>query len=95
MNNEVSFILVYALIGLAVSIGIVTLVLVNRIDDRIGELINKKVEHGKWITLWQACDPDTSTHCECSVCGRYSERPVGTYCKWCGSFLGKDDSDGQ
>jgi len=67
----------------------------NKICCQVGEPINKKVEQGKWITLWQACDPDTSTHCECSVCGRYSERPVGTYCKWCGSFLGKDDSDEQ
>jgi len=39
MNDEVSFILVYTLIGLAVSIGIVTLVLVCRIDDRVGELM--------------------------------------------------------
>ena len=39
MNDEVSFILAYTLIGLAVSIGIVTLVLVCRIDDRVGELM--------------------------------------------------------
>ena len=39
MTEEVSFILVYVLIGLAVSIGIVTLVLVCRIDDRVGELM--------------------------------------------------------
>lgn len=67
----------------------------NKICYQVGEPINKKVEQGKWIPLWQACDPDTSTYCECSVCGRYSERPVGTYCKWCGSFLGEDDSDEQ
>ena len=39
MKDEVSFILVYTLIGLAISIGIVTLVLVCRIDDRVGELM--------------------------------------------------------
>lgn len=39
MNDEVSFILVYTLIGLAISIGIITLVLVCRIDDRVGELM--------------------------------------------------------
>ena len=39
MNDEVSFILVCTLVGLAVSIGIVTLVLVCRIDDRVGKLM--------------------------------------------------------
>lgn len=56
MKEEISFILVCTLIGLAVSIGIVTLVLVCRIDDRVGELMKpltnaKKPKNLRFIQL--------------------------------------------
>ena len=47
-------------------------------------------KHGEWQTIWDKNDPDTSSEARCSVCGRVSERPLGHYCKWCGSTMDKD-----
>ena len=44
-------------------------------------------KRGKWITLWDVADFNTSTSAKCSVCGRTSWRPVGNFCKWCGADL--------
>ena len=42
---------------------------------------------GKWITLWDAVDHDTSTTSRCSACGRISQRPLGDFCRWCGADM--------
>ena len=47
-------------------------------------------KHGEWQTIWDRNDPDTSSEARCSVCGRVSERPLGHYCKWCGSTMDKE-----
>lgn len=43
-----------------------------------------------WIDIWKN---DTSTEAQCSVCSRYSNRPVGRFCKWCGAKM-SDEEDG-
>ena len=53
------------------------------------ELLKEK-KHGEWITLWDRNDPDTSSAGRCSVCGRVSGRPLGKYCRWCGSVMDKE-----
>lgn len=47
-------------------------------------------KHGDWQTIWDMNDPDTSSEARCSVCGRVSGRPLGHYCKWCGSTMDKE-----
>ena len=59
-------------------------------DDAIGLLKEQEAENGEWITIWQEDDPDTSLEARCSVCGRVSKRPLGHYCKWCGSTMDKE-----
>ena len=53
-------------------------------------LKEQEAKTGEWITIWQEDDPDTSLEARCSVCGRVSKRPLGHYCKWCGSTMDKE-----
>lgn len=46
-------------------------------------------EPGVWISVWSREDPEVSTEAKCSVCGRVSSRPLGEYCKWCGTKMNK------
>ena len=50
----------------------------------------QEAENGEWITIWQEDDPDTSIHARCSICNRISKRPVGEYCKWCGTKMNQE-----
>lgn len=59
----------------------------NLVRDAMELLKEQKAKHGEWITIWREDDPYTSSHGRCSVCNRISERPLGEYCKWCGSKM--------
>ena len=84
MNDEVSFILVYTLVGLAVSIGIVTLVLVCRIDDRVGELM-KPLTNAKKPKNLRFIQPDEiGGNCpSCDRTGRFAQK----HCHNCTQLL--------
>ena len=58
--------------------------------EAIELLKEQEAKTGEWITIWQEDDPDTSLEARCSVCGRVSKRPLGHYCKWCGSTMDKE-----
>ena len=63
---------------------------IRTIDDAISLLKEQEAKNGEWITIWREDDPDTSSHARCSVCNRVSERPLGEYCKWCGTKMNQE-----
>ena len=55
--------------------------------DALVLLKEQEAKNGEWITIWQEDDPDTSTCARCSICNRISGRPLGGYCRWCGTKM--------
>lgn len=64
------------------------LFILSKENKKLDELLKQK--HGEWKTIWAKEDPDISTEGRCSVCGKISDRPLGSYCKWCGSKMDKE-----
>lgn len=58
-------------------------------EDR-DETSKDKVTRPHWIDIWEN---NSSTEAQCSACKRYSDRPVGRFCKWCGVKM-LDEEDG-
>lgn len=44
-------------------------------------------KHGKWIDNETSYVDNVTQTCECSVCGRKSQRPLGDFCRWCGADM--------
>ena len=56
------------------------------IDKQLPADVRENV-HGEWIDIWDKNDTNTSSNARCSICKRESKRPVGHFCKWCGTDM--------
>ena len=63
---------------------------IDALNDALILLKEQEAKHGEWITIWEKNDPDISTCAKCSICNRVSERPLGMYCKWCGTKMNQE-----
>lgn len=54
-------------------------------------IVEKK--QGKWVTIWNENDPYTSSSARCSICNRVGERPLGQFCKWCGTEMDSEEQE--
>lgn len=58
----------------------------NAINDApTADVVERK--RGEWIDNETSYADDTRQTCTCSVCGRLSYRPLGSFCRWCGANM--------
>lgn len=48
------------------------------------------VRHGRWIDTETSYADCVQQKCQCSVCKRLSPRPLGDFCRWCGTDMRGD-----
>ena len=53
-------------------------------DGRRVEFVKRY--NGDWEDIWNE-ESKTSISARCSNCGKISQRPVGRFCRWCGSDM--------
>lgn len=46
--------------------------------------------HGRWIDTETSYADGVQQKCQCSVCKRLSPRPLGDFCRWCGTDMRGD-----
>lgn len=51
----------------------------------------EKRKKGKWIDNETSYADGVMQTCNCSECGRRSTRPLGDFCRWCGSYNGGEN----
>ena len=44
-------------------------------------------KRGEWLDNETSYSDDIPQTCTCSICGIRSRRPLGDFCKWCGSDM--------
>lgn len=62
----------------------------NEIDMRV--IAQSERKKGRWIDTESSYADGVRQECRCSVCSRLSSRPLGDFCKWCGTDMrGEED----
>lgn len=53
--------------------------------------MQRKIEpgHGFWIVSDYSYK-ERNQVCHCSACGMPNERPIGNYCRWCGTHMDQE-----
>lgn len=61
--------------------------------DALPTVDAEPVRHGRWLDNELSYAEDRHQAMTCSVCHKYSYRPVGEYCRWCGAKMGEDTAE--